>query len=159
LSWFIDAYRSHRTIRHDGEDVGIQSDLILLPDQSLAVIVLANTIPAPVNALTNVIVDLLLGLEPEFPRPPVLMTLADTLAAQGTAAAAAKYRHLLDTAADQYDFGLEQFLEIAYTMLEVRRYDEGLRVAGLGLELFPDSQEMANLLEQIRSGGNRDSAI
>lgn len=155
LSWFIDTYRGHRTIRHDGVDVGFQSDMVLLPDQSLAVIVLANTIPAPVNAVTNVIVDLLLGLEPELPKPPVLVSLGIILAAQGIQTAADRYRRLLETHADQYDFGLEQFVDIAYTMLEVRRYAQGLQVARLGLELFPDSSELADLLEQIsRRGGH-----
>ena len=149
LSWFIDDYRGHRRIRHDGADVGFQSDLILLPDQSLAVIVLANTIPAPLNIVTNVIVDLLLGLEPELPQPPVLLSLGKILAAQGIEAAADRYQRLLETQADQYDFGPEQFLDIAYTLREVHRYNEGSRVARLGMQLFPDSPELAEMLEQI----------
>jgi CubicO group peptidase (beta-lactamase class C family) len=155
LSWFIDTYRGYRTIRHDGVDVGFQSDMILLPDQSLAVIVLANTIPAPVNTVTNTIIDLLLGLEPEPPKPPVLVALGTILAAQGVWTAAEKYRYLLETQMDQYDFGLEQFLDIVYTLLEVRRYTEGFQVARLGMQLFPDSPELADLIEQISSRGGR----
>jgi CubicO group peptidase (beta-lactamase class C family) len=153
LSWFIDSYRGHRTIRHDGVDTGFQSDLILLPEQSLAVIVLANTIPAPVKTVLFAIVDLLLGLEPEFPKPPVLMSLGRILAMQGTQAAVDEYHRLQKTQADQYDFGLEQFLDIVFTLKEVRRYDKGIQVARLGLTLFPDSSELAELLEQIHSKG------
>lgn len=125
--------------------------MILLPDQSFAVIVLANTIPAPVSKVTFAIVDLLLGLEPEFPKPPVLVSLSTILTNQGIQVAAGEYRRLQETQADRYDFGLEQFLDIVYTLREVHKYAEGLRVAQLGLELFPDSPELAELLEQIRS--------
>ena len=82
LSWFIDSYRGQRRMRHDGVDTGFQTGMVLLPEQSLAVIHLANTIPAPVNAVMDTILDLLLGLEPEFPKPPVLVSLGTILAEQ-----------------------------------------------------------------------------
>ena len=151
LSWFIDTYRGYRTVRHDGADTGFQTDLILLPDQSLAVIVLANTLPAPVSKVTFAIVDRLLGFEPEFPKPPVLVSLGRILADEGIQAAVEQYRHLQETQADQYKFGLEQFVDIVYTLLEVRKYKEGVRVARFGLELFPDSPELDELLEKIQS--------
>lgn len=148
LSWFIDTYRGHRTIRHDGQDVGFQTDLILLPEQSLAVIVLANTIPAPVNALTHAIVDLCLGLEPEFLRPPVLLSLEGVLE-EGIVAATEAYHHFKQTRADLFDFGPEQFLDIGYTLLEVRNYSRGRQIAQLGLGLFPDSAEISEMLERL----------
>ena len=46
-------------------------------------------------------------------------------------------------------FGPEQFLNIVYTLLEVGKYKEGVWVARLGLELFPDSPELDELLEKI----------
>jgi CubicO group peptidase (beta-lactamase class C family) len=151
LSWFIDTYRGQRRLRHDGVDVGFQSDLVMLPEQSLAVTVLSNTIPTPMNVITNTIVDLLLGLEPEFPKPPVLVSLGTILAEQGIQAAAEEYRRLQQAQADQYDFGLEQFLDIVYTLLEVRKYTAGIQVARLGMQFFPDSAELAELLKKINS--------
>ena len=150
LSWFIDTYRGHWTIRHDGADTGFQTDMILLPDQSIAVIVLANTIPAPVGKAVFALVDLLLGHEPEFPKSPVLTSLSTILANEGIQEAAAEYRRLQETQADRYDFGLEQFLDIIYTLREVHRYTEGFQLARLGLDLFPDSQELTELLDKIR---------
>ena len=156
LSWFIDTYRGYRTIRHDGADVGFQTDLILLPGQSIAVIILANTIPAPVSKVTYAIVDLLLGLEPEALKPPVLVSLGPILKTQGIQMAAEEYHRVQQTKVDQYNFGVEQFVDFVYTMLEVRRYKEGSQVARLGLELFPDSSELIELLEKIKS---RDGSV
>ncbi|MDQ2693621.1 MAG: beta-lactamase family protein, partial [Chloroflexota bacterium] len=153
LSWFLQDYRGHRMIRHDGEDVGYQTDLVLLPEQGLAVTVLTNTIPGPVNALTHAILDLLLGIEPEFPKPPVLLSLASTLAEHGIQAAAEEYSRIQKTEADHYDFGPDQFLDIGYTLLEVHRYSEGLRIVQLGKQLFPDSAELENLLAKLSGPG------
>ena len=151
LSWFIDTYRGRRRIRHDGEDVGFQSDMMLLPDQSLAVVVLANTLPAPVARVAETILDHLLGLEPELPKPPVLMVLGEILPARGIPAAADRYRHLLKTEKNQYDFGPGPFLDVAYTLLDLRRYTRSLQMVQLGLELFPDSAEFTELVEEIAS--------
>lgn len=151
LSWFIDTYRGQRRMRHDGVDTGFQTDMVLLPDQSLAVIVLANTIPAPANAVMNAILDLLLGLEPGFPKPPVLVSLGTILAEQGIQAAAEEYRRLQETRSDQYDFGPEQFVDIVYTLLEIHKYTEGIQVARLGMQFFPNSAELAELVEKINS--------
>ena len=151
LSWFIDTYRGQRRIRHDGVDTGFQSDLVILPDQSMAVIALANTIPAPTNMITDAIVDILLGLEPNIPRPPVLVSLGPILSDKGIQSVADQYRQLQDTQADRYDFGPEQFLDIGLTLLEVRRYSECFRVAKLGVELFPDSSELKVLFERMNS--------
>jgi CubicO group peptidase (beta-lactamase class C family) len=149
LSWFIDTYRGHPRIGHDGVDVGFQSNMVILPDQSIAVVVLANTIPAPVNKVADAIVDILLGFEPGLRKPPVLLSLSAILSQHGVQAATDRYRRLQEAGADQYDFGLEQFLDIGYTLLEVRRYPECFRVLQLALELFPDSPEFADLLKQL----------
>lgn len=151
LSWFIDTYHGYQRVRHDGVDTGFQSDLVILPDQSIAVIALANTIPAPTNMITDAIVDILLGRAPDFPRPPALVLLGPILSDQGIQSAIKEYRYLQGTQADQYDFGPEQFLDIGLTLLEVRRYSECFRVAKLGAELFPDSSELKALFVRINS--------
>ena len=42
LSWFIDAYRGRKTIRHDGEDTGFLSQLVIVPEAGLAAVAMAN---------------------------------------------------------------------------------------------------------------------
>ncbi len=42
LSWFIDAYRGRKTIKHDGEDTGFLSQVIIVPDAGLAAVAMAN---------------------------------------------------------------------------------------------------------------------
>jgi hypothetical protein len=101
--------------------------------------------------LMNAMVDVLLGLEPELPRPLALLSLSPILSMEGVQAAVDWYRHLQETQADQYDFGVEQFLDVGYTLLEVRRYDECFQMAQIALKLFPDSPDAADLLTQLDS--------
>jgi len=42
LSWFTGAYRGRKTISHDGEDTGFQSQLILVPEAGLAAVAMSN---------------------------------------------------------------------------------------------------------------------
>ncbi|MDQ3549081.1 MAG: beta-lactamase family protein [Chloroflexota bacterium] len=42
LSWFAGAYRGWKTIGHDGEDTGFQSQLFLVPEAGLAAVAMAN---------------------------------------------------------------------------------------------------------------------
>jgi len=43
LSWFSNAYRGRQIIRHDGEDTGFLSQLVLVPDAGIATVAMANT--------------------------------------------------------------------------------------------------------------------
>ena len=60
LSWFVLQYKGHRLINHSGGDRGFRTDLLLAPDDSAAVVVLANDEGADVNDLSRTLLDLLL---------------------------------------------------------------------------------------------------
>jgi CubicO group peptidase (beta-lactamase class C family) len=42
LSWFIDAYRGRTRVRHDGEDTGFLSQVMLVPEAGLGAVAMAN---------------------------------------------------------------------------------------------------------------------
>ena len=66
LSWFLGKYKGETTVRHGGGDTGFNTNLVLLPERSMAVIVLCNLSPAPVEMITNTALDILLENEPAF---------------------------------------------------------------------------------------------
>jgi CubicO group peptidase (beta-lactamase class C family) len=63
LSWFIGRYKGYQTFSHSGGDVGFCTNMVLLPEKSIAIIVLTNTFPAPVKEISSVLLDLFLGCE------------------------------------------------------------------------------------------------
>ena len=64
LSWFLGEYRGERIIEHGGGDTGFRTHFVMLPDQRAAVVVLCNSIPAPVEEIAHSALDIILGYEP-----------------------------------------------------------------------------------------------
>ena len=63
LGWFMGTYRGHRAIWHGGGVDGMTSDLQLLPDDQVGVVVLTNSSSNSLHrALTQHVFDLVLGL-------------------------------------------------------------------------------------------------
>jgi hypothetical protein len=63
LGWFTEYYRGHRLLRHGGAIDGMLTEMMLLPEPQIAVVVLTNRSPHTMHtALTNHIFDVALGL-------------------------------------------------------------------------------------------------
>jgi len=146
LGWFIGSYKSRRAVSFSGGEVGFCTNLVLLPDQSLGVIVLSNTFPAPVDVVTDLALDLMLGLSPRLPRPPVVITLSRVLKEAGMEAALAGARQLQELHPQDYDFNPLQFSDIAYILVEVKKIPPAIDLLKLGLPLHPGSTKLHYIL-------------
>ncbi|MFC1731374.1 serine hydrolase domain-containing protein [candidate division KSB1 bacterium] len=65
LSWFLAEYEGFKTVGHSGGDIGFNTNFVMIPEKSIAIVVLSNRMPAPVGDITNAALDILLGLEKE----------------------------------------------------------------------------------------------
>jgi tetratricopeptide (TPR) repeat protein len=146
LSWFMGSYKGVQTYSHSGGDVGFCTYLLLIPEKSLAVIVLANTFPAPVKEISNSIIDLLLGNETEPLKPPVMVALSQVLKGRGPLAAFDVYCQLVEDLPNQFDAGPEQFCDIAYILIEIKRIPEAMRVLELAKKIHPHTDDVYNML-------------
>lgn len=146
LSWFISTYKGCKTISHSGGDIGFRTNLVLLPEKSMAVIVLANTIPAPVEIITNAILDVILGFAPQLPKPPLIIPLSRTLTERGLEAALEDGCRLAKRHLDTYDFSPAQFYDTGYVLIEINRLREAIEILRLGINIHPGSDELYYLL-------------
>jgi CubicO group peptidase (beta-lactamase class C family) len=137
LGWFVGEYRGRRVVGHDGGDVGFTSNLALLPDDQIGVAVMCNTAPAYLEAVTHMILDLILGIEPEPPKPHVLVALGRTIQAQGVETAATHYQKLVDEQADDFDFALSGFANRAWDMVDLRHPLIAIQILQLALVANP----------------------
>ncbi len=64
LSWFLSEHRGRTRIYHGGSDRGFRSHFAILPEENLGLIVASNYSGAPMGALAEGILDILLGYEP-----------------------------------------------------------------------------------------------
>ena len=138
LSWFISQYRGYRTISHSGGDVGFNTYHVLLPEARLGVVVLANSVLAPVAEIGRAMLDHALGFEPDLPRPPAILTAWQAYAQGGRSAAAIAYRHLQQDQPQAYEYDPYAFADAGYLLAELKRYPEAIEVLQLGAMVHPE---------------------
>jgi CubicO group peptidase (beta-lactamase class C family) len=160
LAWFIRSHRGHRTIGHAGGDVGFNSNHLLLPDDNLGVVILANAVPSGITAITRAVLDILLGYEPQFPRPPAILPVYQEFCQKGQPAALATHQQMQNNQPEVYDFDPEHLADAVYLLAEIRRYPQALDLLNLGLALYPDYGDLYLLLATIyKDTGQRPQAI
>ncbi len=160
LSWFLGKYKGERMISHSGGDIGFTTNLALLPEKSVGVVVLANTYPAPVDVITNAFLDITLGDEPHLPKPPIILTLSPLLKTKGLSAALVTYRRIKETKPDDYDFNPVQFSDIGYILVEMRRLAEAMDVLRLGIEIHPNADRLFyEMARATMQSGEKDQAV
>jgi CubicO group peptidase (beta-lactamase class C family) len=64
FGWFLDPYRSHKRMWHDGETIGFRTTIQRFPDENLTIIVLANRTDINPEELALKVADLYLGSKP-----------------------------------------------------------------------------------------------
>ncbi len=64
FGWFLDPYRGHKRMSHDGETIGFRSTIQRFPDDRLTIIVLANRTDINPEELALKVADLYLGATP-----------------------------------------------------------------------------------------------
>jgi len=64
FGWFLDPYRGHRRMSHDGETIGFRTTIQRFPDDQLTVIVLANRTDVNPEELALKVADLYLSPKP-----------------------------------------------------------------------------------------------
>ncbi len=63
LGWRLSHYEGRRISQHGGATDGMNTNLVLLPEEELGVVVVTNTFNSFMNALTNRVADRFLGIE------------------------------------------------------------------------------------------------
>jgi CubicO group peptidase (beta-lactamase class C family) len=61
FGWFLNAYRDHKRMSHDGSTIGFRTTIQRFPDDALTIIVLANRTDLDPEALALKVADLYLG--------------------------------------------------------------------------------------------------
>lgn len=146
LGWWLSTYKGKQQVIRGGQDTGFEATCVLLPEEGIGVVVLANTLPAPVAQIREAALDVLLGYEPQMPKPPVLVPLSSILRQEGVQAALQAYRDLQAQQPDRYDFGYGQFHIVGDVLLSIRRDREAQRILELGIAADPEAADGYALL-------------
>ncbi len=135
LGWFVGKYRGVPVAMHDGGDVGYEAELTLLPEQKIAVAVMANVFPARTAAITRAVLDVVLGVKVRVPKPPRLVAVLAALREAGWEAAVAQYGQP-DQAIRAAD---RAFLrDSLFILREAAQPEQASELSRLDARLFPD---------------------
>ena len=137
LSWFKRNFRGEKTIWHSGADRGFSSDFEMIPEKSMAVVVVCNLHPAPVKEIKEMALDLLLGYEPRPLKCPASIPVLRVLEEHGEDAAAALWDSLAMDHPEAYDFGPEHFIGLLEA-IKMGHLDEAVSISQLLVRIYPE---------------------
>ncbi|HSE37992.1 MAG TPA: serine hydrolase, partial [Blastocatellia bacterium] len=162
ISWFLNRYKEHAVVTHSGGDTGFVSNLVLLPEKKIAVVMMSNYDRAPLRVLTNAALDVALGLKPEpvALKPPIDRVLFKTITSDGLEAAAKQYYELKKNQPQAYDFQERHLNNLGYNFINQGKFKEAIRVFQLNVEAYPNSSNVYDSLgESYMRNGDKALAI
>jgi CubicO group peptidase (beta-lactamase class C family) len=119
LAWAVGTYGGETIVGHSGSDEGFVSNLILVPDKSVAVAILCNIDSPYLQELTCLVLDAALGLPAAELHPPAGVAALRTLEASGLEAAVAMWDSLKTASPDGYDFSSTWTFRVGESILEM----------------------------------------
>ena len=136
LGWFLDERRGISYQYHSGHDVGFTTYHLIVPQESLAITVLCNTAPAPIEAIAFGVLDIVVFDDnPEMMRPHIVKTIGPVFLAQGAEAMKTRYYEMRENQSEMYDFGVGGFLDAANSLLDLNRNELALKFLQTVLEI------------------------
>lgn len=162
ISWFLRKHREYAIINHSGGDVGFVSNLVLIPEKKLAVVMMSNYDRAPLRLFTNAALDVALGLKPEpvALKIPIDRVMYKTISKEGLEAAVKQYYDLKKNQPQSYEFGERQLNILGYNFINQGKFKEAIRVLQLNVEVYPSSSNVYDSLgEAYMRNGDKAPAI
>ncbi|HKP85300.1 MAG TPA: serine hydrolase [Blastocatellia bacterium] len=163
ISWFLREYKGRRVVAHGGGDTGFRSNLVMLPGEGIAVVMMSNYDgPSALGAITNAALDVALGLKPEpiVFKESIAKVFYKTMAGEGLEAAVKKYHELKKSAPDQYSFQEDELNTLGYRLMMRGKLKEAIRALQLNVEAYPESSNAYDSLGEVyMKNGNRELAI
>ena len=138
LGWFMGDYKGLPVVMHDGGDVGYEAEIVLLPEQSVAVIVMANIFPAVTTPITQAVLDVVLGLEAQTPKPPLMISLITAMRYDGLEAAVTQHRQIARNLTDADKAFLRDSI---FILQEADRLEDASGLMKLRVRLYPESEQ------------------
>jgi CubicO group peptidase (beta-lactamase class C family) len=135
LSWFLRTYREIKTVFHGGGDVGYRTYFVMMPEKSIAGVVLSNCDFAPTGNITIAALFTIMGLEPPpIPKTPIRALISKAIAEKGIDEAIKQYKELKENHPKSYNFEPGQLNRLGYQLLGMERVTDAIEIFKLNIE-------------------------
>ncbi len=160
LAWFLGEYKGNKVRSHSGMDTGFRSNLIILPERDIAVVVMINSDYIGTKVLCESILDILLGEEVEYIKRSLASHIVRTMFNNNYEIALQEYYKIKENSIEKYLVYEDEFNAIAYNLLERKRIKEAIDVLNLSIKIFPVSANLYDSLgEMYLCQGNKKQAL
>ncbi|WP_379197958.1 serine hydrolase domain-containing protein [Paenibacillus sp. GCM10012306] len=147
LGWFMGEYKGHRILSHSGWDTGFLSDLILLPDENIAISVMTNCDYIWLGSVTFPILDLMLGSNIQQLKKSMAHKVAELVVSDGVEKALEEYHRINGMEYGQYYLVDFEFLRIAEALTWNGHEEDALRILTCAAAILPDSESISRRLQ------------
>jgi CubicO group peptidase (beta-lactamase class C family) len=158
--WFNDTRNGKKIINHGGSDIGYQTYIGIIPQDSVAIVVMSNLFSfVPDGAITNLALNTIYN-EPIWKlSKPINLAIGPMICKNGFAKAREKYFELKKNNAVDYDFSEEWLDKLGYALKDLGKLDDAINVLKLNAEAYPESVNCFDSLGELYTlNGQLDKA-
>ncbi len=160
LSWFISQYSDKTVISHAGGDTGYRSYLLMIPEDTTAIITMGNSDNFQSFGIANQMLDILYGHPLDTLKEPASFKFLSLWGEQGLDSAYQYFNYLKEHRDPFLDFDEGSLIMLAWPLHDQGRSSEALQLLNYNTHLFPQSswnyQFKAEILYSL---GRKEEAI
>ncbi|HMG07975.1 MAG TPA: serine hydrolase [Mucilaginibacter sp.] len=150
LGWFLDTRNGKQVIGHGGSDVGYASNISIIPQDSVAVVVMGNLFSfVPDGGIKELAFNAVYNLADWKLKKPVNLVIAPLMCKESFSKAKEKYFELKNNNSDDYDFNEEWLDKLGYAFVNEGKLQDAISVLQLNAEAFPKSVNCYDSLGEI----------
>ncbi|MCR8966024.1 serine hydrolase [Brevibacillus halotolerans] len=159
LSWFLGDYKGNKVVSHVGGDTGFRSELMILPEEGIAVVIMTNSDYVSTQPLCTTILDIVLEQEAILIKKSLAHHLARKVV-HTDVDAALKYCSCNKNAIEEFFVNEGECNSIAHEWSKEKRFDKAIEMLTASIIAFPDSYVLYDSLGKMyRLSGEDQLAI
>ncbi|WP_413381860.1 serine hydrolase [Alkalihalobacillus sp. 1P02AB] len=160
LAWFIGQYKGRKMYSHSGLDTGFRSNLIVLPEKKISIILFTNNDYSGTAVIWKAVLDVVIGEKVDGVKRSLARFLAKSLIESGEKVTLEEFKRIKGGKIDVGFNVLEAELNyVAYELFEDEKVDEGIALLKMAVELFLESTNLHDSLgEMYQAKGDRVEA-
>ena len=161
--WFIDtislAGKQFVVYNHGGGINGFNTLNYIVPQKGQVVILFSNAGGAPLDNMTNAIINILNDQEYKFPAKPLVDQLNQTIEKEGVAEAINQFNKLKSDK-ELYSYNEGELNQLGYSYLRANKVEEAIAIFELNIQEYPKSWNVYDsYAEALMVNGENEGAI
>ncbi len=142
LSWYLGAYKGLSIVEHDGWDFCFSTEHILVPEESLGIVIMANTGSfTGKRDIAYAVIDILHGLEAVAPLPALHVALGKTIAEKDIETAVNLFMETTENNFNEYTYSPTDIDSIGAYLLKQNRPEDAVKIFTINARILEASND------------------